>query len=448
MRFILLFVFSTISIQLSYSQIKNFTPAASEESWPEDLPWWKRNNLRVMQVNLPAPEAALDVDHLINSLTKYSANTLIINAGGIMAFYPTELDFHYINPYMKDDMLSDVIRRCHELDIHVITRFDFSRMHKSVFTKHPDWCYISPSGERIINDDMYMAAVNAPYIQEKSVEIIQEVMDNYPIDGIFINMPGYRTNNAYTGKYHGIDQNKYDKQRFRAYSGGMELPVEEDEENAIFQKYKAFKQFTADDWMRNIHNAVKSKNPHTAICTYQEKYVDIIRHESLTRGKPYWPYMSFDNVTNTMNSQPNHIVSNASIQQISFKSRFNAIEPEEVAIRLYENIAAGSGLDMSMMGDFDEYEDRRNYDIWEKVYAHHKKYEAYYGNYSSPADICVISPSYWPSGPSGEEYRGIQQMLKEAHLQYDIIEHREIANLKEKDSTSQRCRFKCFSKRR
>lgn len=432
-RYILALIFCLVCLCQSPAQA-TFSPAppAAPQDWPAHLPWWKHNNLRVMQNNLPAYEAQLNVDDLIADLQRFSVNTLIINGGGIMAFYPSRLDFHYINPYMQPEMLGEVVRRCHELNIRVITRFDFSRIHSSIFEKHPDWCYISPTGERIINDDMYMVAINAPYVQEKSIEIIEEVMERYPIDGIFINMPGYRTNNAYTGTYHGIDQNPYDQQRFKAYSGGMDLPLKEDINDPVFRKYQEFKAYTADEWMKNIHAAVKQKHPNIAICTYQEKYVDIIRHESQTNSLPYWPYMSFDNVTNTVQSQPDHIVSNASIQQISFRSRYNAIEPEETAIRLYENLAAGSGLDMSMMGDFRDYEDERNFPIWEQIYAHHKKFEPYYGNYHSPAEICVISPSYWPGGTAGQEYRGIQLMLKEAHLQYDIIEYQEIAHLKKK----------------
>ena len=96
--------------------------------------------------------------------------------------------------------------------------------------------------------------------------------------------------------------------------------------------------------MERLHKLVKGKNKNIAICTYSEKFVDIIRHESQTNSLPYWPYNASDNVNNTATSYPDHIVSNASIQQISFQSRYNAIEPEEIAIRLYENIANGSGL--------------------------------------------------------------------------------------------------------
>lgn len=405
------------------------TPPASPTEWSDTLPWWKPNNLRVMQTNLPAYEAQLNVDSLIEDLQRFSVNTLIINGGGIMAFYPTKLDFQFINPYMQENMLADVIEKCHARNIRVITRFDFSRIHKSIFDRHPEWAYVSPTGERIINDDMYMVSINAPYVQEKSLQIIEEVIDLYDIDGIFINMPGYHTRNAYEGVYHGIDQNVYDKKRFAEFSGGMELPQKESNEDPSFARYQEFKAFTINDWIKRMHDAVKAKRSDIAICTYMDEYVDIIRHETQTNSLPYWPYMASDNVNNTMHSYPDHIVSNASIQQISFQSRYNAIEPEETTIRLYENIANGSGLDMSLMGDFRQYEDERNFEAWENIYAHHKKYEPYFGNYISPAEICVISPGYWPEGTEAQEYRGIQLMLKEAHLPFDIIEAGQIEKL-------------------
>ncbi len=406
-------------------------PALSQSPhWPDSVPWWKANNLRVMQTNLPAYEAGtLDPDSLVADLVRFSANTLIINAGGIMAFYPTKLAYQYTNPYMKENMLGDVIAKCHENDIRVIVRFDFSRAHESIFKKQPDWFYLSPSGERIVNDDMYVISINAPYEQEQLFNIIEEVIDLYPIDGIFINMPGYATRNAYTGDYHGIDQNPYDKKRFAEYSGGMELPVKEDRNDPAFRKYEEFKAYTSDDLIRRVMTLVKSKDEQIAICTYSEKYVDIIRHESQTNSLPYWPYNASDNVNNTRHSYPDHIVSNASIQQISFQSRYNAVEPEEIAIRLYENIANGSGLDMSLMGDFRDYEDERGFDAYRKVYALHKKYEPYFGKYQSPAQVAVIAPGAWPSGDPAQEYRGIQLMLKESHIQYDIVESSQIGTL-------------------
>src|SRR5690606_5357389 len=206
--------------------INNSQAQSNGIPWPDSIPWWKANNLRVIQTNLPAYEAAtLDPDSLVADLIHFSANTLIINVGGILAFYPTALEYHYTNPYMKENMLWDVIAKCHENGIRVIVRFDFSRAHKSIFEKHPDWFYISPEGEHITNEELYTVSINAPYEQEQLFNIVEEVIDLYPIDGIFINMPGYQTSNPYIGKYYGIDQNPYDQKRFAEFSGGMTLPV-------------------------------------------------------------------------------------------------------------------------------------------------------------------------------------------------------------------------------
>ncbi|WP_420153626.1 alpha-amylase family protein [Siphonobacter sp.] len=402
----------------------------SHTDWPRSMPWWKANNLRVIQFNMPAYEAAtMQPDSIVEDLQRSSANTLLINIGGIMAFYPTKLDFHYQNPYLRSPtLMDDLIQKCHQQGIRVMVRFDFSRVHESIFKAHPDWCYLSPKGERVYNTDMVMVSINAPYVQTKAFEIIAEVMDRFPIDGIFLNMPGYQVNNPYEGVYHGIDQNEHDQKRFAAYSQGLRLPVKENKGDSVYKVYEAFKKYTVDDWTKRLHELIKSKNPQVALCTYMDEYVDIIRHESQSSTTlPYWPYTASDNVNNAVHSYPDHIISNASIQQISFQSRYNAVEPEEVKIRLYENIANGSGLDISMMGDMRGYEDERNFKVIRQVYAHHKAYEKYFGRYRSVARIALIAPGSWPSGLPMQEYRGLQLMLKEAHLPFDIIEDSQLA---------------------
>jgi len=420
-------LFSALSICLLVSA--SAQPAGSPD---KTFPWWKKNSLRVIQVNLPAYEAAtLDPDSLVQDLVTHAANAVIINAGGIMAFYPSKLDFHYINPYMKPEMLGKVVENCHRNGIKVIVRFDFSRIDRSIFEAHPDWAYVDRNGEQMINTDKYVTCINAPYMQEKAFEIIAEVIRLYPVDGIFQNMPGYQVNNAYIGKYHGIDQNEHDKKRFYDFSGGMTLPLEENPRDPVFVKYQEFKKFTTEEWQDRLHKLVKSMNPNIAICTYATKNVDMIRHESQTNTLPYFPYNASDNVNVMMTSYPDHIVSNASIQQISFQSRYNAIEPEEMEIRLWENIANGSGLDMSMMGDLRNYEDERNFSVMKKVYGHHRKFEKYYGRYRSLARVAVVAPGWWPHGNTMQEYRGIQLMLQEAHIPFDRIEDSQLGARRE-----------------
>ncbi|PLX01423.1 MAG: hypothetical protein C0595_14735 [Marinilabiliales bacterium] len=385
--------------------------------------WWKKNNLRMIQTNLPAAEGALNPDSLLADLIEYSANTLLINAGGIMAFYPTKLPFHYKNPYVKDDMLGRVISLCHENGIRVIVRFDFSRAHESFLEEHPDWFYISPKGERVDNYGMLVTSVNGEYMQEHAFSIVEEVMENYPFDGIFINMFGYKTTDYYHGIYHGIDQNPNDKIRFKEYSGGMELPTVEDENDPVFLKYKEFKNYSTNKLLKRMHDLIKSQRPNIALCTYNDDFIDIMRHEA--QGElhhlPYFAYIASENVNTIESTFEDKIASSSSIQQITFGSRYHAVPPVRIRNRLYQSISHGSGLDISLMGDMRNYEDERGFDVIKEVYAYHKKNEKYYGDFKSTAKIAIIKQDYWPGGPVMEEMRGIEQVLKEEHIQFDLI---------------------------
>ncbi len=139
-------------------------------------------------------------------------------------------------------------------------------------------------------------------------------------------------------------------------------------------------------------------------------------------------YTASDNVGNAVNSfQPRHQQCKYSADLISIPLH-NAVEPEETRIRLYENIANGSGLDMSMMGDMRGYEDERTLSGFQKGLRVSQKNEPYFGKYRSVAKIAVIAPGAWPNGEPMQEYRGIQLMLQEAHIPFDIVEDGQIAN--------------------
>ncbi len=84
--FALLLLSLIISFGCTHKKQNLFDTQPGLSEWPAEMPWWKANNLRLIQTNLPAYEAGLNVDSLIADLQYFSANVLLINAGGIMAF--------------------------------------------------------------------------------------------------------------------------------------------------------------------------------------------------------------------------------------------------------------------------------------------------------------------------------------------------------------------------
>ena len=106
---------------------------------------------------------------------------------------------------MEGDFFGEVLKKCHENGIRVIARFDFSKTHEKFYEEHPEWYFRGLDGKPVRYHDTVATCVNGPYQSERSLDIIREVMEQYPVDGIFFNMFGYITFD-YSGNYVGICQ--------------------------------------------------------------------------------------------------------------------------------------------------------------------------------------------------------------------------------------------------
>ena len=60
--------------------------------------WWMTEPSRWVQTNLRQTDASLDAKHLVGQLADMRANVLLFGMGGIAAYYPTKVAFHYASP--------------------------------------------------------------------------------------------------------------------------------------------------------------------------------------------------------------------------------------------------------------------------------------------------------------------------------------------------------------
>lgn len=392
------------------------------------MKWWHRNNLRLIQNNLRETDACLDAHRIVEQAAEFNANTLMINTGGIVAFYPTSLEYHYKSPYLKGDMIGELIKECKAKNIRFFARFDFSKAHESIYEKHPEWFYKSPKGDAINYNGMVHTCVNGYYQQEYSLKILSEVLGRYEIDGVFFNMFGYKTTD-YSNNYYGICHCENCKKRFwNMY--GLSLPDKEDDRDPIFQKYDEFKTITLNEMLEKIRNLVKSKNSNIAISTYTDFCVDIVRKESNTeihRPYPLWLYSASENVKSVEDTWTEKTISNCSINAVGLDYRFMGVSEDHSAVRLYQNIASGSGLDFCIIGVFDGYPDRENFPIVKSIFKFHKENEKYFGNFLTSADILVVKPDKFTGIEQEMEYLGIFKILKEEHFIFDSVLQKNMA---------------------
>lgn len=386
------------------------------------MKWWMEHKFRMIQNNLRDIDAGLDVEYEIAKLKEFGANVLQIGCGGISAFSPSGLDCQVKSPYLERDMFGILTERCHANGIKVIARFDVSKVHESLADKHPEWLSKRADGSFIHFNDTVATCINGEYQQEKTLEIIREILEQYPVDGIFFNMFGYQTRD-YDDQYVGICQCENCQKRFRQMYGEM-LPAEENENDPVYRRYKEFKEITVRDILCKIRKTVDAVDPDIALSTYSSYNVDIIRTESnsaVDRPYPFWIYSASDNTASVEGTFPDRVSSNCAINAVDIPYRFMGVSPYLNQIRLYQNLANGSNLDWCIIGAFEDYPDRANFAGVKEVFRFQEKYQQYFDHLQSGAKVLLIQPCPPYGGGFSAEYRGIFRMLKEAHIQFDVV---------------------------
>lgn len=84
---------------------QTFAAAPSHTGTPN---WW-REEYRILQTNLREIDVLEDSKEIARAVHEFGATALVTNIGGIVAFYPTELDLQYKNPYLKGDFTGEMI---------------------------------------------------------------------------------------------------------------------------------------------------------------------------------------------------------------------------------------------------------------------------------------------------------------------------------------------------
>src|SRR3954469_18821195 len=163
--------------------------------------WWMNEPVRWVQTNLRQTDANLDSDRLATQLADMRANVLLMGMGGIAAFYPTKVPFHYASPDLPPgtDLFGDVLNKLHSRHIRVVGRFDFSKTRKDVFDAHPEWFFRQKSGQPVIYNGLYSTCINGGYYRVQAMKILGEALDKYAVDGLFFNMFGNQSRD-YSGR--------------------------------------------------------------------------------------------------------------------------------------------------------------------------------------------------------------------------------------------------------
>jgi hypothetical protein len=161
-----------------------------------DRLWWQKP-MRIIQYNLQVKDAPLmNGEKIARQTEEMGGNVIVVNVGGVSAWYPSKTPYHHVNEYMGGrDITREIIDACHARDIKVIARFGFLMgADESIYHQKPQWFMRKPDGSPITLGSerpggwslLYAVCPNGGYsTDEVALPALGEVLDNYDIDGIF-----------------------------------------------------------------------------------------------------------------------------------------------------------------------------------------------------------------------------------------------------------------------
>lgn len=169
-------------------QAKAETATAPEHAQP-----WFRRALRWGQTNITEIDPTrYDIPWWRQHWKRTAVQGLVINAGGIVAYYPSALPLQHRAQYLGDrDLFGELCRVAHEDGLAVFARMDSNSAHEDFYRAHPDWFARDATGQPYRNRELYITCVNSPYYDEHIPAVLQEVATRYHPEGF--------TDNSWSG---------------------------------------------------------------------------------------------------------------------------------------------------------------------------------------------------------------------------------------------------------
>lgn len=178
------------------------------------------------------------------------ADAACLSAGGVVAFYPTEIPLHYRSRFLGNgDAFGDLVKGCRSLGMNVIARTDPHAIREEAFRAHPEWVARDATGaprRHWADPALYVTCALGPYNFEFMTAVTREIVARYQVDGVF--------SNRWAG--HGICYCESCRKLF-----GAELPVGGDPASALWRRHAEWEEARLFELWRLWDQTIRAVKP-------------------------------------------------------------------------------------------------------------------------------------------------------------------------------------------
>ena len=197
----------------------------------DEVPWSKRvtrwGQINITEDNVPN----FDIEWWRKYWKETDTQGIVLNAGGVVAYYPSKVPLHKPAQFLGDrDLFGELTRVAHEDGLVVFGRVDSGKVDEDFYKAHPDWFAINAEGKPYMYRDKYfVTCINGPYYSQHIPAILREIATNYQPEGITDN------------NWEGLGRNKpcyceNCKKSFRTKSG-KEIPRGKNWDDSVYLEW-------------------------------------------------------------------------------------------------------------------------------------------------------------------------------------------------------------------
>ncbi|MFI6832394.1 hypothetical protein ACIBG5_35155 [Kribbella sp. NPDC050241] len=380
--------------------------------------WW-HDPFRMFQTNLREIDAGLDVEKVLDYLEEFGANTWLLSVGGILSNYPTDLDFQTRNPHLAErpsgDLVGDAVKAAARRGIRVMGRMDFSKIDHRRAEAHPDWCFVGPQGARQVYNGLTSVCPSGDYYQVKLFEVLDEVLDRYPLDGFFCNWMSFNEVD-YSRVYHGVCHCVSCHER---YDG----PLPDGRDSPGYEDWQLFSATVLADLTQRIRDHLAARRPEAPLVLGDQ--ADIVFHEANNAvGRRLWHHRTSEAVSAAKTYRPTVPVLTNSVGFVDMPYRMASEDPHHFAQYLLQAIARGANPSTYIMGTPSD-NPYACLQVAGELTRFHRDHQDVYRDLVPAAETLLVRPKEG----STPDFQGLYLSLLQRHVPFDVLPEKRLLDV-------------------
>lgn len=194
------------------------------------VPWYRRT-LRWGQTNINELDPArYDIPWWRAHWRRTGTQGVVINASGIVAYYPSRFELQYRAQHLNDrDLYGELTRAAHEDGLVVFARMDSNRVTREFYEAHRDWIALQRDGQPYRAADRYVTCIDGPYYEQYLPDVMREIIEWERPEGF--------TDNSWSGlNRNQICYCEHSRRKFREATG-HDLPAGKDWSDPVYREW-------------------------------------------------------------------------------------------------------------------------------------------------------------------------------------------------------------------